>query len=129
MLGLEPNRELASRALIEQITRGLCAQTLNLWPKAGNKQLCVAGEERDAVASRDDLAAWVHEALRDHGGEASVLDVAKHIWAEHENDLKASGSLFYTWQYDMRWAAKRLRDEGKLAAVDAAPRRRWALRE
>jgi hypothetical protein len=71
--------------------------------------------------------SWVYEALTKHGGEARIVDVAKHIWVHHESDLRASGDLYYTWQYDMRWAAKRLRDEGKIASPEGSPRGIWAL--
>ena len=83
--------------------------------------------ELGTLASRQDLEDWVRNALEHHGGQASVLDVARHIWTEHESELRASGSLFYSWQYDMRWAAKRLRDQGKLTAADLTPRGVWAL--
>lgn len=80
------------------------------------------------MATRQDLTNWVYEALAEHGGEANIVEVARHIWERHETDLRASGDLFYTWQYDMRWAAKRLRDEGKVAAPDATPKGTWALK-
>ena len=80
------------------------------------------------MATRLNLSDWVYEALQSRGGEARIVDVAKHIWTNHQADLRASGDLFYTWQYDMRWAAKRLRDEGKVASPDSSPRGRWALR-
>jgi hypothetical protein len=64
--------------------------------------------------TRNDLPAVVHEALIALGGNAPLARVAEHIWKKHEVDLRASGDLFYTWQYDMRWAAQRLRDAGKL---------------
>lgn len=64
------------------------------------------------MADRKLLQAWVLEAVRTCGGSASLLDVAKHIWAKHETELRASGPLFYTWQYDMRWAADALRRAG-----------------
>ncbi|SDW39046.1 hypothetical protein SAMN05444006_10397 [Allgaiera indica] len=35
-----------------------------------------------------------------------------------------SGDLFYTWQYDMRWAAQNLRGAGKLVLSG----RNWALK-
>jgi hypothetical protein len=56
----------------------------------------------------------VLEAVHGRGGEASVLEVAKDIWTARARDLEASGDLFFTWQYDMRWAADRLRKAGKL---------------
>jgi hypothetical protein len=71
---------------------------------------------------------WVADALNGAGGEASIVDVAKSIWASKETELKRSGNLFFTWQYDMRWAAKRLRDKGILAGADATPRGIWALK-
>ena len=43
------------------------------------------------------------------GGKGTVTAVARFIWAHHEPDLRSSGDLFYTWQYDMRWAATVLR--------------------
>jgi hypothetical protein len=72
--------------------------------------------------------SWVSAALAEHGGQAKIVDVARHIWQYHESDLRASGDLFYTWQYDMRWAAQKLRDEGKAAAPEGLPRGTWALK-
>jgi len=77
--------------------------------------------------SRDDLKQLVLDAISASGGSASIVDVAKHIWQDHEPDLKASGDLLYTWQYDMRGAATRLRDEGKLASADGSPKGIWEL--
>ena len=77
---------------------------------------------------RQDLKSWVYDALVEHGGEAKIVDVARHIWAHHEADLHASGDLFYTWQYEVRWAAKHLRDEGTVAAPESSPRGTWALK-
>lgn len=67
------------------------------------------------LADREDLKTWVVDALKYHGGEAKLIDVAKHIWENHETDLRASGDLFYKWQYDMRWAAMVLRKEGVMS--------------
>ena len=57
------------------------------------------------MATKHDLQDWVRDALHDNGGRARLVEVAKFIWANHETQLKASGDLLYTWQYDMRWAA------------------------
>ena len=75
------------------------------------------------MSKRDDLKRWVFEAVS-QTGEASILDTAKHIWHHHKSEIEKSGDGFYTWQYDMRWAAQVLRDEGKLIV---APNRKWAL--
>jgi hypothetical protein len=61
---------------------------------------------------------WVVEALRAKGGRATVVDLAKHIWQTHQEELRRAGDLFYTWQYDIRWAATKLRHRGKLKTTD-----------
>jgi hypothetical protein len=73
------------------------------------------------------LRQWVKDALAALGGSGTVVDVAAEIWKHHESELRASGELFYTWQYDMRWAAQLLRDAG--VAQSASDRRRgvWEL--
>ena len=81
------------------------------------------------MADRRELLNWISDALIDLGGQASIVDVARHIWTNHEKDLRASGDLFYTWQYDMRWAAQRLRDEGLLVRSGLVPRGQWSLRK
>jgi hypothetical protein len=70
------------------------------------------------------LKPWVLAAVRELGGEASVLEVAKEIWRSREDDLRNSGDIFYTWQYDIRWASQALRDEGKLVLSG----KKWALK-
>ena len=77
---------------------------------------------------KENLKPWVLAAIDAHGGEATVVDVAKHIWDNHEDALRGSGEGFYTWQYDMRWAAQYLRDEGFLVGAKDAPRGVWRRR-
>jgi len=79
------------------------------------------------MASKDDLKKWVVDALLANGRRASLTDVAKHIWAVHEQDLRASGDLFYTWQYDMRWAANSLRKRDVMKPVVLCPPGIWEL--
>jgi hypothetical protein len=78
---------------------------------------------------KDDLKSWVLEAIDQRGGEANLLEVAMHIWSNREAELRGHGDGFYTWQYDMRWAAQDLRDEGILVAADQAPRGIWRRRK
>ena len=80
------------------------------------------------MAMRSDLVDWIEAALRDNGGEATIVEVAKAIWSSHEDELRDSGDLFYTWQYDMRWAALKLRKAGRLAEAADGRRGLWALR-
>lgn len=73
-------------------------------------------DEAARMAVRDVLQVWLVEALRSLGGSASVLDVSKEVWRRHQPDIENTGDLVYTWQYDLRWAAHKLRKEGRLAA-------------
>ena len=81
------------------------------------------------MATKLDLQDWVTDALRANGGTARLVDVAKFIWAHHEAQLKASGDLLYTWQYDMRWAANVLRRKGVMKPVAASPTGVWQLEQ
>ncbi|MFD0859115.1 hypothetical protein [Roseovarius aquimarinus] len=73
------------------------------------------------MADRNDLKIWVVDALKDKGGKSTIIEVARHIWENHEHELRASGDLFFKWQYDMRWAATALRKEGVMSDS-------WALK-
>jgi len=79
--------------------------------------------------TRDTLVDWVHEALEGLGGSAKIPEVAKYIWEHHEAELRAAEEpLFYTWQYDIRWAAQKLRDNGLLSTPGSQERGRWILK-
>lgn len=85
-------------------------------------------EKLHDVATKADLQDWVLEALRQLGGSAELINVSKHVWRTHESELAASGDLFYTWQYEIRWAAKKLRDSGKLKPSEGRrPHAKWEL--
>jgi len=81
------------------------------------------------MSERNVLKDWIMEALQSAGGGAQMVDVCKHIWSHHENDLRAAGDLFYTWQYEVRWAAQMLRDTGDLAAASPSRRGWWAVKQ
>ena len=77
---------------------------------------------------REDLQLWVREALARLGGSGSIVAVAKEIWLKHESDLRDAGDQFYTWQYDMRWAAERLRKKGLLGLRTEGSKSAWVLK-
>jgi len=77
------------------------------------------------MSYKENLTKWVLAAIDANGGQADLVEVAKYIWKNHEDDLRGSGDGFYTWQYDMRWAAQYLRDEGVLTGADQTPRGIW----
>lgn len=70
---------------------------------------------------------WVVEALERLGGQGTVLEVSREVWELHEEDLRGSGNLFYTWQYDIRWAAQKLRHAGRLAPAPHGGKQPWCL--
>ena len=79
------------------------------------------------MATRDDMMDWVIECLKSRGGKGWPKDVAKYIWENHEDQLRDSGNLLYTWQYDVRWAAQKLRNTGVLTAVHGRRDLPWEL--
>ena len=78
------------------------------------------------MITKSELQDYILQYLRAHGGKARIIPLCKWIWEEHEAELRAS-ELFYTWQYDVRWAAKRLRDRGELKPAADSPRGVWEL--
>jgi len=73
------------------------------------------------------LANWIEEALKDLGGIGTVLAVNKHIWQHHQQELEASGDFFFKWQYEVRWAAHKLKEQGRLRLSARGKRGLWEL--
>jgi len=78
--------------------------------------------------TKKDLPALVVEALRSLGGTAPLIDVSRLVWEKHESDLRVSGDLFYSWQYDLRWAVHELRVNGTMRPAKVSPTGIWELR-
>jgi hypothetical protein len=78
-------------------------------------------------SARDKLKVWILQALQELGGRATIVDVAEQIWNRHEAELRLSGKLLFTWQYDMRWAAMILRKQKLLVSSGNEERGVWAL--
>lgn len=76
---------------------------------------------------RDVLEMWILESLKEMNGSASLLEVCKWVWINKEKELRSSGDLFFTWQYDIRWAATRLRKKGMLQDAVVSPTGIWEL--
>jgi len=79
------------------------------------------------MASREDLRSWLIEALEANNGRASIVEICKYVWENYERELRRSGDLFFTWQYDIRWAATHLRNEGIMVSAESSPRGIWEL--
>ena len=76
---------------------------------------------------RHDLEELVLEALKALGGRGTIVEIAREIWIRNEAELRVSGDLFFTWQYDIRWAKKRLRDRNLLKVVKSGQKSVWVL--
>ena len=76
---------------------------------------------------REDLKDFVVEALRAHNKRASIVEICKYVWDNHEAELRSSGDLFYTWQYEIRWAGYELRKTGTLLSAGRQQKGMWEL--
>ena len=79
------------------------------------------------MATKHDLGDWIVEALRASGGSQRLVEICRYVWDHHENELRRSGDLFFTWQYDIRWAATKLRHERVLKPANLSPVGIWEL--
>lgn len=79
------------------------------------------------MITKDMLPDLLYEVLQSMGGSASLLQVCKKFYFIYENDLKNSGDLFYTWQYDIRWAATDLRKSGRMKDAKVSPSGVWEI--
>lgn len=75
--------------------------------------------------NRSDFEPLIIAALQTFPGQSAKLwQVCEHIWINHGQRIMRSGNLLYTWQYDVRWAADKLRKDNRLVSV---PRGNWTL--
>lgn len=79
------------------------------------------------MADKGDLTEWLLHALAELGGSAHHVRIAERIWNTYSTELEHSGDLLYTWQYDLRWAAQKLRDTGWLEKVVGRGNGVWSL--
>jgi len=79
------------------------------------------------MADREDLLDWTVQALKALGGKGKIAKIAEYIWNHHEKELRESGDLFFTWQYEMRWAGTRLVQKRKLTKTGDGKRGVWQL--
>lgn len=70
---------------------------------------------------------WVVETLKQLGGRGSILEISRHVWEMHEEEIRAAGDLLYNWQYEFRWAADLFRKAKILRSVADAPKGIWEL--
>ena len=76
---------------------------------------------------REDLPARLYIVIEGLGGEGTLLDICKKFWEQYETELQKSGDLFYTWQYDIRWAATSLRKAGLMEEANTCEKGTWRI--
>lgn len=64
--------------------------------------------------NRNDLQNILYELIDELGGRAYMMDIFRLFWKKHGKELKESDDIFYTWNYDIRWAATQLRKQGRM---------------
>lgn len=79
------------------------------------------------MADRATLMGWVIDAIKANHGSAKINDICKYVWENHENELRQAGDIFYTWQYEIRWAGQKLRDNMVLKPASLSPKGQWIL--
>jgi len=77
--------------------------------------------------TKKNLKPILVEALKYYGGAANIVEVCTYIWRHYEVELRESDNLFYTWQYDVRWAATTLRRDKTLKPAALQTDKRWEL--
>ena len=77
------------------------------------------------LLTRYDMADILYKSLKALGGSATIVEVCKHVWDNFESQLRNSGDLFYTWQYDIRWAATTLRKAKRMKDANTSPVGVW----
>ena len=77
--------------------------------------------------TKADLPSKLHQILITLNGESTIIRVCKAFWEEYENELRNSEDLFYTWQYDIRWAATKLRKSSIMINAETSPFGIWQL--
>lgn len=76
---------------------------------------------------RNDLPSILYSSIKALGGQADIVGVCKYVWEHHHTELEHSGDLFYTWQYDIRWAATELRKRGQMKNANMSSRGIWEI--
>ena len=77
--------------------------------------------------TRYELPDILYASLKSMDGSSSIIDVCKYVWKNYHKELQISGDLFYTWQYDIRWAATELRKTGRMKSAEISLRGVWEI--
>lgn len=64
--------------------------------------------------TRKDLPDILYQLIKELGESATMMTIFRKFWKDHKSELNENDDFFYTWNYDIRWAATKLRKEGRM---------------
>ena len=76
---------------------------------------------------RYDLPDILYKSIKEMGGQSRIVDICRYVWKNYQDELLNSGDLFYTWQYDIRWAATELRKSQRMKSAEQSPKGIWEI--
>lgn len=74
---------------------------------------------------KSDLPNILYDIIRSLGGRADMMTVFEEFWRRYGATLTPPDPLFYTWNYDIRWAATELRKSGKMKSTHLCEKGIW----
>jgi hypothetical protein len=76
---------------------------------------------------KEELPELLYLLLIEMGGKAKLIDIFKAFYSKYESQLKKSGDLYYTWNYEIRWAATKLRKENRMVNAKEQKKGIWEI--
>jgi len=76
---------------------------------------------------KEELVKLLEDALIANGGSGNIVQLCRWVWEHQIQHLSKNDNLFYTWQYDIRWAATKLRRMGIIKDVQQSAMGVWEL--
>ena len=77
--------------------------------------------------NKHDLQNIIVNILKNNNNKGDIIYISKCIWKDYSESLKISGDIFYTWQYDFRWAATELRKKNIIKKSKDCKKGIWEL--
>ncbi|MCU0104998.1 hypothetical protein N7603_04945 [Acholeplasma vituli] len=67
-----------------------------------------------STLSREDLNRILILLLKELDGSGTIIEICRLFWKKYGHNISQNEDIFYTWQYDIRWSASVLREQGIL---------------
>jgi len=64
---------------------------------------------------REDLPDILYNIIKSFpNGSATMQQIFRRFWNLYKKKLNEADDIFYTWNYEIRWAATELRKQGRM---------------